>query len=73
MIEYHFEKYHKMQETRNSSFESKVHSMTLRQAKTVKHECRNITATYVAIYISNQRCVDAYSSKLSDNYNQKIT
>ena len=35
-----------MQETRNSCFGSKKHSTTLLQAKTGKHECRNVTATY---------------------------
>ena len=33
----------KMQETCNNCFGSKICSMTLRQAKTVKHECQNIT------------------------------
>ena len=34
-----------MQETRNNCFGSKKHSTTLFQAKTGKHECRNVTAT----------------------------
>ena len=34
-----------MQETRNNNFGSKKCSTTLRQAKTGKHECRNVTAT----------------------------
>ena len=34
-----------MQETRNNCFGSKKSSTTLRQAKTGKHECRNVTAT----------------------------
>ena len=38
-----------MQETRNSCFGSKKRRTTLRQAKTGKRECRNVTATYVAI------------------------
>ena len=46
MSEYHFEKQHyKMQETRNNYFGLKKRSMTLRQAKTGKHECRNVKAT----------------------------
>ena len=36
-----------MQEPRNTCFVLKKHSTTLRQAKTGKYECRNITATYV--------------------------
>ena len=32
-----------MQETRNSCFGSKERSTTLLQAKTGKHECRNVT------------------------------
>ena len=56
MIEKHFElKHHKMQETRNSCFGSKICSTTIRQAKAVKHECRNITATYVSIWHPNVR------------------
>ena len=45
MTEYHFEKkkHHKMQKTLNNCFGSKRHSMTLRQAKTNKPQCRNIT------------------------------
>ena len=35
-----------MQETRNNCFGSKICSTTLRQAKTDKHECRNITAIW---------------------------
>ena len=34
-----------MPETRNNCFGSKKRSTTLLQAKTVKHECRNVTAT----------------------------
>ena len=34
-----------MQETRNNCFKSKKRSTTLHQAKTGKHECRNVTAT----------------------------
>ena len=37
-----------MQETRNNCFGSKRRSTTLLRAKTGKHECRNVTATYVA-------------------------
>ena len=33
-----------MQKPRNNCFESKKRSTTLRQAKTGKHECRNVTA-----------------------------
>ena len=36
-----------MQETRNNCFGSKKRSTTLLQAKTGKHECRNVTATYM--------------------------
>ena len=36
-----------MQETLNNCFRSKKSSMTLHQAKTGKHECRNKTAMYV--------------------------
>ena len=39
-----------MQETRNNCFGSKKRSTTLLQAKTVKHECRNVTATYKTKY-----------------------
>ena len=39
--------YHKMQETRNNCFGLKICSTALRQAKTDKHEFRNITATYL--------------------------
>ena len=35
-----------MQETRYNCFGSKMRSMTLRQAKAGKHECRNIAVTY---------------------------
>ena len=37
-----------MQETCNNCFGLKICSTTLRQAKTGRHECRNITAMYVA-------------------------
>ena len=48
-----------MQETRNNCFGSKIRSTsaemlrstTLRQAKTGKHECRNITATYCNVLV----------------------
>ena len=36
-----------MQETRNNCFGSKKCSTTFRQAKTGKHEYRNVTATYI--------------------------
>ena len=36
----------KMQETRNNCFGSEKPSISIRQPKTEKHECRNITATY---------------------------
>ena len=39
-----------MQEIRNNYFGSKMCSTTLRQAKTGKHECRNITATYLLYF-----------------------
>ena len=42
-----------MQETRNNCFGSKICSTTLRQAKTGKHECRNITATYFAFLLES--------------------
>ena len=35
-----------MLETRNNCFGSKMRSTTLRQTKTGKHECRNLTATW---------------------------
>ena len=35
-----------MQETRNNCFWPKKRCTTFRQAKTGKHECRNVTATY---------------------------
>ena len=35
-----------MQETRNNCFRLKKRSTTLLQAKTGKHECRNVTATF---------------------------
>ena len=38
-----------MQETRNNNFGSKIRSTALCQAKTDKHECQNITATYCYI------------------------
>ena len=41
-----------MQETRNNCFGSKKCSTTLRQAKTSKHECRNVIATYETIVAS---------------------
>ena len=34
-----------MQETRNNYFGLKISSTNFRQAKTGKHDCRNITAT----------------------------
>ena len=36
-----------MQETRNNCFGSKKRRTTLLQLKTGKHECRNVTATYL--------------------------
>ena len=39
-----------MQETRNNCFGSKICSTSLRQAKTGKHECRNVTETYKSKY-----------------------
>ena len=39
-----------MQETRNNCFGSKISSTTLRQAKTDKHECRNVTEMYKTKY-----------------------
>ena len=48
MIKNNFDiQHHKMQETRNNCFGSKKRSTTLRQAKIYKHECWNITASYV--------------------------
>ena len=41
-----------MQETRNNCFGSKICRTTLRQAKTGKHECRNITATVPKIVLT---------------------
>ena len=38
-----------MQETPNSCFRSKKRSMTLHQALKSKHECWNVTATYVPV------------------------
>ena len=40
-----------MQETRNNCFWSKKCSTTLRQAKTSKHERRNVTATYISALV----------------------
>ena len=42
-----------MQEIRNNCFGSKKCGMTLRQAKTGKHECRNVTASYGVILQSD--------------------
>ena len=51
MIIKHFEKkQNKMRETRNDCFGPKKRNMTLNQAKTGKHECRNITAAYKTKY-----------------------
>ena len=41
-----------MQETRNNCFGSKKRSTTLLQAKTVKHEYRNVTAAYMFLCVS---------------------
>ena len=41
-----------MQEIRNNCFGSKKRSTTLLQAKTVKHECRNVTAHAVTIAVT---------------------
>ena len=38
-----------MQENRNNCIGSEKRSTTFRKAKTDKHECQNITATYVAV------------------------
>ena len=38
-----------MQETRNNCFGSKKRSTTLLQAKTGKHECRNVTARFQSV------------------------
>ena len=46
-----------MQETRNNCFGLKKRSTTLRQAKTGKHECRNITATYAAVILRYISCL----------------
>ena len=44
-----------MQETRNNCFGSKIYSMTLRQAKIGKHECRNITSTCCCFCLTKGR------------------
>ena len=44
-----------MQKTRNNCFGSKKCNTTLRQAKTSKHKCRNVTAMYLDQY-SNMLC-----------------
>ena len=49
-----------MQEIRNNCFGSKICSTTLRQAKTGKHEYRNITATYLASYGIIQNVIQSY-------------
>ena len=41
-----------MEETHKNCFGSKIRNSTLRQAKTGKNECRNITATYVNTFDS---------------------
>ena len=46
-----------MQETRNNSFRSKKLSTILCQAKTGKHDCRNITATYAAVILRYISCL----------------
>ena len=38
-----------MQETRNNCLGSEIYSTTLHQAKTGKHECRNVTATALVL------------------------
>ena len=38
-----------MQETRNNCFGLKKCNTTLPQAKTGKHECRNVAATHIAV------------------------
>ena len=51
MTDDHFAKYHaQTQETRNNYFGSKKRNKTLRQAKSGKHESRNVTATYKTKY-----------------------
>ena len=51
-----------MQETRNNCFGSKKRSTTLLQVKTVKHEFRNATATYVAVaYIRIILCAHVFT------------
>ena len=53
-----------MQETHNNCFGSKKCSTTLRQAKTGKRECRNITATYLfsttISYIQHSKTLCSY-------------
>ena len=46
-----------MQETRNNCFRSKKCSTTLRQAKTGKQECRNVTATYMSSLVLTCFCL----------------
>ena len=46
-----------MQETRNNCFVSKKRCTTLHQMKTSKHECLNLTATYIALILCYTRCL----------------
>ena len=41
--------HHQIQETCNNCFGSKKYNTTLHKAKTGKHDCRNIAATYCYI------------------------
>ena len=52
-----------MQETRYNYFGLKIRSTTIRQAKTIKHECRNVTATYISytrayLFSSRNNCFE---------------
>ena len=49
-----------MQEARNDCFGLKKHSSTLLQAKTGKHECRNVTATYFAVTFTINKAYNFY-------------
>ena len=44
-----------MQETLNNCFGLKIHSTILCQAKTGKHECQNMSATFATLKIFQKR------------------
>ena len=54
-----------MQETRNNCFGPKKCSTTLRQTKTGKHECRNVTATKGrATFVQPEATVASFSHRI---------